>query len=176
MDEKRERHPHFLNNTKGDISYFLRISNSTCLNLEIQIETMKVKDGIIVGMYQVLGKVFYAAAQADRVIRQEEIDVIKESVRETWLNAEDTLDQFGSDSAYQIEIVIDSYFSGNQILTNALDDLKEFISVHPRLFTPELIELIMKTAYKTASAFAGRNKAELVFLSQLRNLLEQEKP
>lgn len=133
---------------------------------------MKVKDNIIVGMYQVLGKVFYAAAQADRVIRQEEIDIIKKSVRETWLDLEDTFDQFGSDSAYQIEIVVDSYFNGNQILTNALDDLKEFIRVHPRLFTPELIELIMKTAHKITSAFAGLNKAELVFLSRLRNILE----
>ena len=133
---------------------------------------MKVKDKIIIDLYQVLGKVFYAIAQTDRVIHQQEIDAIKESVRETWLNAENTFDQFGSDSAHQIEIVVDSYFNGNQILTNALDDLKEFIRVHPRLFTPELIKLIMKTAYKTASAFAGRNKAELVFLSQLRNLLE----
>ena len=133
---------------------------------------MEVKDKIIVDLYQVLGKVFYATAQADRVIRYEEIDVIKDSVRETWLNLENTFDQFGSDSAYQIEIVVDSYFNGTRILTNALDDLKEFMRVHPRLFTPELIELIMKTAYKIASAFAGRNKAELVFLSQLRNILE----
>lgn len=134
---------------------------------------MERKDETIVALYQQLGRVFYAVAQSDKSVRPEEVSELNRVVKEAWLDLEDTVDQFNSDAAYQIEIVFNYLVQEGVVVDNVLRDFKEFKKIHSSLFTPELIELIMQTAYRIASAFANRNKSELVFLSQLRNVLEK---
>ncbi|NGY36599.1 hypothetical protein FQU23_003625 [Flavobacterium sp. XN-5] len=43
----------------------------------------------------------------DKTVQKEEIEKLKELVQKEWLPVEDSSDIFGSDSAYQIEIVFD---------------------------------------------------------------------
>lgn len=134
---------------------------------------MERKDETMVSLYQTLGRVFYATAQADKTVRPEEISELKNIVKEVWLDLEDTFDEFNSDSAYQIEIVFDHLVQNGIVLEDVLRDFAEYKKIHSSLFTPELIELIMQTAYRIASSFAKRNKSELVFLSQLRMVLSK---
>jgi hypothetical protein len=118
--------------------------------------------------YQLLGRVFYATAQADNEIHEKEIETMKQVVKDHWLALEDSLDEFGSDAAFQIEIVFDHLLENDQVVgESVLDELEEFKSSHPSLFTPEVGKMIMDTSSKIASAFAKRNKSESVFLSQL---------
>ena len=134
---------------------------------------MERNNETIVALYQLLGRVFYAAAQADKTVRPEEISKLKQIVKEDWLDFEDTADEFNSDSAYQIEIVFDYLVDKGVVQEDVIRELGEFKKIHSSLFTMALVELIMQTAYRIVSSFAKRNKSELVFLSQLRAVLEK---
>jgi hypothetical protein len=133
---------------------------------------MELKNTTMTSFYQLLGRVFYAAAHSDKVIRPEEISVLKQSVKDVWLDVENTFDEFNSDSAYQIEIVFDHLLNNDMVVEDVVNELKAFKKIHSILFTVSIVELIMQTASKIVSSFAKRNKSELVFLSQLRNALE----
>lgn len=134
---------------------------------------MEHKEETMVALYQLLGRVFYAAAQADGVIHEEEVAILKTTVRDVWLDFERALDPFETDAAYQIEIVFDYLYQNDVDLGGVLTEVKDFKRIHVSIFNPELIELIMSTSYKIVSSFAKRNKSELVFLSQLRSVLEK---
>ena len=133
---------------------------------------MEPKDTTMLAFYQLLGRVFYATAQADSEINEEEVTDLKQVVKEQWLEVEDTTDEFDSDAAYQIEIVFDYLLENDVTSDNVLNDLEEFKSVHSSLFTSGMSKLIMDTSSKIASSFAKRNKSELVFLSKLWLILK----
>lgn len=134
---------------------------------------MRMKDETMVAFYQVLGRLFYATAQADKEIRPEEVEAMKKMVNEEWLDVDETFDDFNSDSAYQIEIVFDYLLSHDEVVEDAIGDLKEFKKIHSSLFTDDMNTLILTTANRIASAFAQKNKSELVFLSQLQLALSK---
>ncbi len=129
---------------------------------------MRMKDETMVAFYQILGRLFYAAAQADNEVRPEEVEAMKQMVNEEWLDVDETFDDFNSDSAHQIEIVFDYLLSHDEVVEDAIGDLKEFKRIHSSLFTDEMNTLILTTANRISSAFAQKNKSELVFLSQLQ--------
>lgn len=133
---------------------------------------MEPKKSTMLAFYQLLGRVFYATAQADKEINEAEIDTLKQLVKDQWMAVEDAVDEFELDAAYQIEIVFDYLLENDVIEEDVLRDLKEFKSMHGRLFTKQMAELIMETASKIASSFAKRNKSELVFLSKLFLILK----
>lgn len=134
---------------------------------------MNVSDATMMAFYQLLGRVFYAAAQADKMIHEEEVKALKQLVRERWLDVEDSLDAFGTDAAYQIEIVFDYLLQNELNSDNVIQELTVFNEEHPSLFTREVVELIMETTTKIISSFAQTNKSEVVFLSQLHLLLRR---
>ena len=119
---------------------------------------MKPSDTTMVRFYQQLGKLFYSIAAVDHTIRPEEIAQLKKIIQREWLPLESSFDQFGSDSAYQIEIVLD-WLSENE---------------HHSLFTPEINSLITKTAEAVAKSFSGKNKSEHVLISQLNFILQNQ--
>lgn len=127
----------------------------------------------MVALYQLLGRIFYAAAQADGVVQDEEVAILKSTVRDVWLDFESALDTFDTDAAYQIEIVFDYLYQNEVDLDDIFTEVKDFMRIHTSVFNPELVELVMSTSYKIVSSFAKRNKSELVFLSQLRAVLEK---
>jgi hypothetical protein len=134
---------------------------------------MQQKEETMISLYQLLGRIFYAAAQADGVIQDKEVTTLKTIVRDVWLDFEDALDLHGSDAAYQIEIVFDFLLENEVQVEDVMNEVREFKNIHSSVFTEKLTELIMATSYQIASSFARRNKSELVFLSQLRNVLEK---
>ena len=134
---------------------------------------METKDNTLVSFYQLLGRVFYATAQADKVIRPEEVSELKHIVKNVWLDVDDATDEFNTDAAFQIEIVFDYLLDNDIIVEGIIDQVKAFKSIHSRLFTKQMIDLIMKTALDIATSFANSNKSEVVFLSQLRLALER---
>ncbi|HLU51235.1 MAG TPA: hypothetical protein VKZ42_03660 [Flavobacteriaceae bacterium] len=50
--------------------------------------------------YQSLGKLFYAIASVDKVVRKDEVEILKSLVKEKWLDLDDVEDEFGTDAAY----------------------------------------------------------------------------
>jgi hypothetical protein len=121
--------------------------------------------------YQQLGKLYYAVADSDNNIQQEEINKLKKIVREEWVPIEDSVDEFGTDAAYQIEIVFDWLLDFNYDSKHALADFKEYYLQHEYFFTHEVKYLILKTANAIAHSFFGKNKSELIFLTNLQSIL-----
>jgi hypothetical protein len=81
-------------------------------------------------------------------------------------------DAFGSDSAYQIEIVFDWLVENEWDIDQMIPDLKLFRTVHSSLFTDQVNDLIIKTA-KAIELICRQNKSEHVLISQL-NFLENQ--
>ncbi len=122
-------------------------------------------------LYQNLGKLFYAVAASDKVVREEEKNTLKNIVKEEWVDVDDFKDEYGSDAAYLIEIIFDWLDENQPSAISAFKDFKDFKEDHEEFFTPGINKLIWKTADSIASSFSGKNKSELIMLSQLKAIL-----
>lgn len=120
--------------------------------------------------YQNLGRMFYAIAAADRIVRKEEVDTLKDVVRKEWLKQDDSKDDFGENSAFQIEIVFDWLDANKPEVEEAFQRFSDFYKEHKELYNSEIKEKIMNASREIASAFRGNNKSELVMLAKLETL------
>ncbi|GAA3561572.1 hypothetical protein GCM10022395_10250 [Snuella lapsa] len=119
--------------------------------------------------YQNLGKLFYAIAAADRVVETKEFETLKELVKNQWLEVDDINDAFGSDAAYQIEIVFDWLNTHETELSieKYFNDFIAYKNEQKHLFTDAVNKLIIRTASAIAASFSGINKSELILLAKL---------
>lgn len=122
-------------------------------------------------LYQNLGKLFYAVAAIDKKINAQEVASLKKHVNDYWMNLENVNDHFGSDSAYQIEVVFNELINTMPDAQQALSDFESFRNNHEKLFTQQVKQMIWKTCDDIATSFSGKNKSELVILSQIAIIL-----
>lgn len=123
--------------------------------------------------YQQLGNVFYALAASDKMVREEELVELKKIIRTDWVKVEDSHDEFGTDLAYHIEIVFEWLMENDWNDEQILKDFSEFKAENKEIFTEDINSLIIKTGVKIAESFSGKNKSELVFISQLESILNK---
>ncbi len=123
--------------------------------------------------YQKVGELFYAIAAADKVVKKEEYDRLCELVLSHWKNSEISRDIFGTNAAYQIEIIFQWFDHEQADAKECYEGFKDYFESHPKLFTKERKQLILETAHAIANSFAGKNKAELMTLAKLKLLLEE---
>lgn len=124
--------------------------------------------------YQKVGCLFYAIAMADRTVHVKELDTLKKIVREKWLSLDKTEDEFGTDSAFQIEIVFDWLLEYEKESRDCFDEFVDFYHEHPSIFTKKVKALIYDTANAIAGAFSGKNKSELMLLGKLELLFKKD--
>lgn len=120
--------------------------------------------------YQNLGRLFYAVASADRVIRKEEIEVLKRVVEKEWMKKDRSKDIYGTDTALQIEIVFDWLDANKPEAEESFERFAEFYKDHKGLFTDSVKDDLMATSNEIASAFRDKNKSELIMLAKLQTL------
>ena len=106
------------------------------------------------------------------MVRKEEFDKLKVLVEEQWLEVDDTEDDYGTDAAYQLEIVFDWLLFKDFKANTCYDEFVKYAEEHPYFFTESLNSQILKTAASVASAFSGQNKSELILLAKLDMLLK----
>ena len=153
-------------------SWFKLIAFKRLYYVAANHDTMKYSTETMMAFYQKLGNVFYAVAAADKVVRKEELSELKKMIKSEWLSFDTSFDEFGTDSAYQIEIVFDWLEDNKMDIKRAVPALKEFKEQHPSLFTKPVNELILKTADAIASSFSGKDEPELDLLNELKILLQ----
>ncbi|HUH46815.1 MAG TPA: hypothetical protein VLZ54_06660 [Arenibacter sp.] len=125
-----------------------------------------------IGLYENLGKLYYAMAVVDGDVHTKEIDKLKEFIRKYWLAVDAVEDEYGTDAAFQIETVFDWLLGHEADGERCFGEFREFYEDHKERFTPFIKVLILDTAHAMANAFAGKNKAELVLLGKLGLFLE----
>ncbi|TDQ30886.1 hypothetical protein [Zeaxanthinibacter enoshimensis] len=132
---------------------------------------MEQQEKIISELYQHLGRLFYAVANADKKIHPKEIDALLKDVRRYWLDIDEGVDETGSDAAYQIEIVFDWLMAEEMEPQDHFKEFSDFYRENKELFSPRIKELTRKTARDIAGSFAGKNKSELILLAKIDQLL-----
>lgn len=133
---------------------------------------MKPSTIIISHFYEQLGKLFYYIAAIDGTVAKEEVTTLKQIVKSEWLPLDAYTTEFSEDAAFQIEIVFDWLNQNDWDIASTMRNFKLFKQKHPRLFTPQTVALIQKTAQDIAFSFAKRNKSEYIVLNELNNILE----
>ena len=128
----------------------------------------------MIHFYQQLGKLFYSIAAVDGTVRKEEITKLIEIVHKEWVPIETTLNEYGDDSAYQIEIVFDWLIEKDGKISNGISAFENFKKEHPSIFTPQVNDLILKTALAISESFSKKNKSEMQLITELRDVLFQE--
>ena len=122
--------------------------------------------------YQNLGKLFYAIAAADNVIREEEVKKLKQIVNTEWINLGGVKDKSEIHAMRQIKITFDQLAEQTQNPNDSMADFKSFKKAHEKLFTDDVKHLIWKTASSITISFSGRNKSELIMLAELGIILK----
>lgn len=137
---------------------------------------METKKHMTLKFYQNLGKLFYAIAAADNNVREVEINKLREIVKKEWLAVDDIEDEFGTDAAYQIEVVFDWLDKEEDFDVSAcFNDFVAYKNDQNHLFTKNVNSLILKTANAIAESFSGKNKSELILLAKLSIELNKKK-
>lgn len=131
------------------------------------METKKLN----IKFYQNIAKVFYAVAKVDHIIHVNEVKVLKKVVKDKWLMIDETYDVFGTDTAYQIEIVFDWLYSKSATANDCFEDFIEYYHNHTHFFTDQVKKLIVETCNLVANAFRGTNKLELLMIEKLETTL-----
>jgi hypothetical protein len=135
---------------------------------------MKPSDKTMIHFYQKLGKLFYSIASADKEVQKEEVSQLKKLVKKQWVPQEDSLNEFGDDAAYQIEIVFDWLLANDGHIKSVIPDLIDYKKEHPSIFTPKMNVLILNTAHSIADSFSGEQKVELDLINELSEVLKKE--
>jgi len=122
--------------------------------------------------YENLGKLFYAVAAADTRIHTKEKDKLREFIRKYWLDIDELEDEYGTDTAFQLESVFDWLVEYDKGAEECFEEFQEFYKENTKAFSPFIKVLILDTANAIANSFSGKNKAELVLLGRLELLLK----
>lgn len=119
--------------------------------------------------YQNLGKLFYAIAAVDKVVRIEEYDKLKKIVKKDWLSSNFIKDTFKKNA--ELSIINTFNWLENDKEYDAEACYNSFLTYKKQneaLFTSEVNSLIIKTASAIVYAFAAANKKELILLTKLK--------
>lgn len=123
--------------------------------------------------YHNVGKLFYAIAATDKVVRSEEFSKLQLCIQEYWLDLDDLEDVFGSDAAYLIEMVFEGAEAFDEDAQTMFDAFITYSKEQPHFFTIEVKNIILQTAWEVARSFASVNKSELVMLGKLELALSK---
>ena len=125
--------------------------------------------------YQKLGYLFYSIASTDRRISAQELDTLQQVIQEDWLNLDDSTDAYGTDAAYQIQIIFDFLNEKDYNSESAYNIFNRYFKEHISLFTDDVIDRIFHSSNKIAVSLNSRNKSELQALARLHMLLGKER-
>ncbi len=134
---------------------------------------MNTTQNIGITFYQNLGKLFYAIAASDKVVRKSEYDSLRKIVKSEWLKVDDIEDDFGADASFQIEIVFDWLDYQELNAEECFNQFEEYYNENKKRFTDKIKQLIWSTVNAIAGAFSGKNKSELMMLGRLKLIFEK---
>lgn len=137
---------------------------------------MKTDNNIKLQFYQNLGKLFYAIAAVDNVVRAEEVSAVKKWVKTYWLD-KNFVDASSKNNAEYV--ILNTFYwlckDEEYCAKSCYNGFINFKRQNESLFTDEVNTRILKTAGKIAASFSGQNKAELIMLANLNIELKKRK-
>jgi hypothetical protein len=124
----------------------------------------------LIAFYHKIGGLFYAVAAVDGSIKKSEVEALRALIKKEWLPLEASVDEFGTDAAYQIESAFDWHQENQSSVKTVLENFSTYYRAHKSFFTPHVKLLIVKTAERVAYSFAGKNASEQQVLITITDL------
>lgn len=124
--------------------------------------------------YQSLGRLFYAIAAADKIVRAEEVNKLKHIVNTEWLSLSGAKSKADINAMRHIKITFNLLITQAADAYASLEEFRSFKRLNESLFTDDVKKQIWKTANVMASSFSGKNKTELVMLTKLAEILKEK--
>ncbi len=125
--------------------------------------------------FRKLGYAFYSVAASDGTVAEDERKMLHQMVIEDWVTLELSQDEFGSDAAYQIEMLFEYLTEQAMGSEKAFQKFEQYFKDNLELFSDDVIDRIYHTANRIADSFHSKNKAELNTLMRLHLLLGKER-
>jgi hypothetical protein len=114
-----------------------------------------------------LAKLFYSVASIDKVVVEEEIAFFKAIIRKEW----ETNKVLDKTQIEQVFDVFDRLVKYKADAEECYESFQSYLIKSNGLFSSFIKNLIWKTADGIASAFADKNKSEVILLAKLKGLL-----
>ena len=124
--------------------------------------------------YQKLGYLFYSIAATDHRVNDTEKEALLALIVEDWLSLDEATDAYGTDSAYQIQILFDFLNEKSFDAENAWNIFERYFKNNIAAFDEDIIDRIFHTSERMAESLNGRNKSEVRALARLHLLLGKE--
>ena len=121
--------------------------------------------------YRQMGNLLYCIAASDGHIAPKEWKELRRLVKQDLTPVEDSVDDFGTDQAFEVEFQFDMLEGNSVPVEQAWEEFSDYLATNaPRL--PEADRLRFQTcAEKVAAAFHGISKVESEMLSRLKKQL-----
>ena len=123
--------------------------------------------------YEKLAYLFYAIADCDGKVTSKELYKLHEEVVSIWKSIDNSLDEFNTDLAFEIEAIFEWLEDNRYSYKDAFKEFTDYAMEHKRLFDAEVKENIMHTCKNIAGVFKSVNHAEDNILHQLDSFLTQ---
>lgn len=118
--------------------------------------------------YSELGKLLYALAKADGSISKKEIKAIHKLVLKDLVPLENSTDEFGTDSAFYVEMEFDFLNENFYDPDVAFDSFINFVEKHYTAFDTHLKDAVLKVAETLINSFHETNIQDHTYLIKLR--------
>lgn len=122
--------------------------------------------------YSELGKLFYAIAEIDGKISQQEKEKLKELIRFELAPAEFNKDEYGSDAAFYAEMEFDILEDSMLEPEAAFESFTNFIDAHKTAIHSDMLNRVFRLAQKLADSYYHTNKKEQHLLVRLKAKLD----
>jgi hypothetical protein len=133
-------------------------------NLNIRIMIYK-------NFYSEVGKLLYALAKADGNITDEEIKTIHKLVLDDLVPLEDSTDEFGTDSAFYVEMEFDYLNESLYDPDVALDSFLGYVEEHYTAFDDKLKRAVYRVAETLNNSFHETNIKDHRIILKLQEIL-----
>jgi hypothetical protein len=120
-----------------------------------------------------VGKLLYALAKADGQISTEEINEIHQLVLKDLVPLEDSSDEFGTDSAYYVEMEFDFLNENSYDPDVAFDSFISYVEDHYTAFDERLKTAIMDVAETLINSFHSTSIKDHNYMVKLRQTLKK---
>lgn len=121
--------------------------------------------------YAEVGKLLYALAKADGSIPTEEIKAIHKLVLNDLVPLEDSTDEFGTDSAFYVEMEFDYLNESFYDADVAFNSFTDYVQDHYSAFDDNLKQAIIKIAETLTNSFHETNIKDHNYIIKLRKIL-----
>jgi hypothetical protein len=123
--------------------------------------------------YSEVGKLLYALAKADGSIAPEEIRAIHKLVLEDLVPLESSTDEFGTDSAFYVEMEFDYLNENFYDPEVAFNSFVDYVEDHYTAFDENLKEVVFNVAETLTDSFHETNIKDHYMILKLKEVLNQ---